>query len=158
MFDKIIGQKYCTLRQYWFNNNCSNLGSNNIKCEPCDFIVKKFIPLAVAGNCNIVDILSKVEWWRTLVGLVIESPVGLVAEVPQARVRNCQPRFNRLGNIDPSTIEWCCRWRHTILVFVHTIRKNRLETCFYRARIVTCSVTAFAKWTGINFPFPEIKN
>ena len=111
--------------------------------------------MAVAGNCNIVDILSKVEWWRTLVGLVIESPVGLVAEVPQARVRNCQPRLNRLGNIDPSTIEWCCRWRHTILVFVNTTRKNRLETCFYRARIVTCSVTAFTKWTGINYPFPK---
>jgi len=49
------------------------------------------LPIVVTSNCNVVDIFSKVKRWSTLVGLVVESPVCLIAEVLQCCAWNSQP-------------------------------------------------------------------
>ncbi len=52
------------------------------------------LPIVVTSDCNVVDIFIKVKRWSTLVGLVVESPVCLIAEILQCCARNSQPRLN----------------------------------------------------------------
>ena len=114
-------------------------------------LVSSSLPVLVAGDCHVVDVLCEVERRGCRVSLVIEGPVLFRTVVKQFRVRKIDPVLQRPVDIIAPRVGRDGRGLSAVVVPVNAIRNRRLETLFRRCRISGAAATDGAV---VDYPLP----
>ena len=116
-----------------------------------NIFVNSSLPVLVAGDGHVVNVLCKVERRGCRVSLVIEGPVLFRTVVKQFCVRKIDPVLQGPVDIIAPRVGRDGRGLSAVVVPVNAIRNRRLETLFRRCRISGAAATDGAV---VDYPLP----